>query len=41
MKEKAVANRKNKRRGMSFEGRPVLEPNACGIDVGARQTWKD
>src|SRR5215831_13765012 len=39
MKERAVANRKKKRRGMSFEERPVLEPNACGIDVGARQMY--
>jgi hypothetical protein len=24
---------------MSFEERPILEPNACGIDVGARQMY--
>jgi len=24
---------------MSFEERPVLEPNAAGIDVGARQMF--
>lgn len=30
---------KGRRRGMSFEERPVLEPNAAGIDVGARQMF--
>ena len=34
-----MAQQKKKRRGMSFEERPVLEPNACGIDVGARQMY--
>ena len=34
-----MANRQRKRKGMSFEERPVLEPNACGIDVGARQMY--
>jgi len=34
-----VAKREKKRKGMSFEERPVLEPNACGIDVGARQMY--
>jgi transposase len=24
---------------MSFEERPVLEPNACGVDVGAREMY--
>jgi transposase len=38
-KEKAVAKRKKQRKGMSFEERPVLEPNACGIDVGAREMY--
>lgn len=34
-----MAKREKKRKGMSFEERPVLEPNACGIDVGARQMY--
>ena len=34
-----MAKRKNKLRGMVFEDRPVLEPNACGIDVGAREMY--
>jgi transposase len=38
-KGKAVAKRKKQRKGMSFEERPVLEPNACGIDVGAREMY--
>ena len=34
-----MAERKKKRKGMSFEERPILEPHACGIDVGARQMY--
>jgi transposase len=35
-----VAGKKlRKRKGMSFEERPVLEPNAAGVDVGARQMF--
>lgn len=34
-----MANRKKKRKGMSFEERPVLEANAGGIDVGAREMY--
>jgi transposase len=38
-KGKAVAKRARKQKGMSFEERPVLEPNACGVDVGAREMY--
>ena len=31
--------RKRKRRGMCLEDRPVLEPNAAGIDIGAREIF--
>lgn len=34
-----MAKRKKKLRGMVFEDRPLLEPNACGIDVGAREMY--
>jgi transposase len=37
------ANSKSKRRkkksGMCLQDRPVLEPYAAGIDIGAREIW--
>jgi transposase len=39
-KENAVARTsKKKRKGMAFEERPILEPNAAGIDIGAREMY--
>jgi transposase len=36
----AVARQqRKKRKGMSFEERPILEPNAGAVDVGARQMY--
>jgi transposase len=32
-------NRKRKRKGMCLEDRPELEPNAAGIDIGAREIY--
>lgn len=32
-------NRKTGRRGMCLEDRPLLEPNAAGIDIGAREIY--
>ena len=29
--------RRRRKKGMCLEDRPVLEPNAAGIDVGARE----
>ena len=29
-------SRRTRRKGMALEDRPVLEPNAAGIDIGAR-----
>ncbi|SRR5712692_7111153 len=40
--EKAKASqgkRVRRRKGMCLENRPVLEPNACGIDIGAREIF--
>src|ERR1043166_3492732 len=31
--------RKRKQKGMCLEDRPVLEPNAAGIDIGAREIF--
>lgn len=31
--------RKNKRRGMSLSDRPVEQPNAAGVDIGAREIF--
>ena len=31
--------RGRKRKGMCLDDRPVLEPNAAGIDIGARETF--
>ena len=32
-------NRRKRKRGMCFEDRPVLEPHAAGIDIGAREMF--
>jgi transposase len=40
--EKAEAGkgkRGRRRKGMCLEGRPLLEPNAGGIDIGAREIF--
>lgn len=34
-----MAREQKKRKGMSFEERPILEANAAGVDVGARQMF--
>ena len=31
--------RRRRKKGMCLEDRPVLEPNAAGIDVGAREMF--
>src|SRR5215468_4622195 len=31
--------KRGKRKGMCLEGRPILEPNAAGIDIGAREIY--
>lgn len=36
---KAQPKRRRRNRGMCLEDRPVLEPNAAGIDVGAREMF--
>jgi transposase len=36
---KANSKRRRRNRGMCLEDRPVLEPNAAGIDVGAREMF--
>ena len=33
------ANRKRKKKGMCLQDRPLLEPKAAGIDIGAREIW--
>ena len=33
------AKRRRRKKGMCLEDRPVLEPNAAGIDVGAREMF--
>ena len=32
-------NRRKRKRGMCFEDRPILEPHAAGIDIGARELF--
>jgi transposase len=32
-------NRRKRKKGMCFEDRPVLEPHAAGIDIGARELF--
>jgi transposase len=36
---KTNPNRRRRNKGMCLEDRPVLEPNAAGIDVGAREMF--
>jgi transposase len=36
---KAKSKRRRRNKGMCLEDRPVLEPNAAGIDVGAREMF--
>src|ERR1700732_5427932 len=36
---KAKPKRRKRNKGMCLEDRPVLEPNAAGIDVGAREMF--
>src|ERR1022692_409164 len=39
-KKKAAAGKgKRRRKGMTLEDRPLLEPNAAGIDIGAREIF--
>ena len=33
------AKRRRRQKGMCLEDRPVLEPNAAGVDVGAREMF--
>jgi hypothetical protein len=35
----AKPKRRRRKKGMCLDDRPVLEPNAAGIDVGARQMF--
>jgi hypothetical protein len=35
----AKPKRRRRNKGMGLEDRPVLEPNAAGIDVGAREMF--
>src|SRR4051795_12264254 len=35
----AKSKRRRRKRGMCFEDRPILEPNAAGIDIGAREMF--
>jgi transposase len=35
----ATPKRRRRNKGMCLEDRPVLEPNAAGIDVGAREMF--
>jgi transposase len=37
--QKQVNRKKGKRKGMCMEDRPLLEPNAAGIDIGAREIF--
>lgn len=37
--KKSPRRRKRKQKGMCLEDRPVLEPNAAGIDIGAREIF--
>ena len=36
---KVKSKRRRRNKGMCLEDRPVLEPNAAGIDVGAREMF--
>src|SRR5271169_462424 len=33
------SKRRRRRKGMTLEDRPLLEPNAAGIDIGAREIF--
>jgi hypothetical protein len=37
--QEAKSKRRRRNKGMCLEDRPVLEPNAAGIDVGAREMF--
>src|SRR5260370_33709202 len=37
--ETSKSKRGRKRKGMCLEDRPLLEPNAAGIDIGAREIF--
>src|SRR5207253_6198612 len=39
VKAKHGLHRKTRRKKMGLENRPVLEPNAAGIDIGAREIF--
>ena len=34
-----MKNHKKKKRGMCLQDRPILQPHAAGIDIGAREIW--
>lgn len=34
-----MARKQNRRKGMCFEQRPILEANAAGVDIGAREIY--
>ena len=36
---RAKCHQRRRKRGMAFEDRPVLEPHAAGIDIGAREIF--
>ena len=36
---KTTPKRRRRNKGMCLEDRPILEPNAAGIDVGAREMF--
>ena len=38
-RQKEGQPKKRRRRGMCAEDRPLLEPNAAGIDIGAREIF--
>lgn len=38
-KQASGNGKKGKRKGMCMEDRPLLEPNAAGIDIGAREIF--
>jgi hypothetical protein len=37
--EVSKSKRRRRRKGMCLEDRPILEPNAAGIDIGARESF--
>jgi hypothetical protein len=40
-KQKTVVgkSKRSRRKGMTLDDRPLLEPNAAGIDIGAREIF--